>query len=47
MTIKHIVICGGGPTGFLSYGALKRLHEKEIWNKKEMWRLYMVVQLVV
>ena len=40
MTIKHIVICGGGPTGFLSYGALKRLHEKEIWNKKDIETIY-------
>jgi hypothetical protein len=27
--IKHIVINGGGPTGLLSYGALKYLFEKE------------------
>lgn len=27
--IKHIVINGGGPTGILSYGALKYLFEKE------------------
>ena len=40
MTIKHIVICGGGPTGFLSYGALKRLHEANIWDKKEIKTIY-------
>jgi hypothetical protein len=29
MTIKHIVIAGGGPTGFYTYGAAKFLYEKK------------------
>ena len=40
MTIKHIVICGGGPTGFLSYGALKKLYDEGIWNKKDIKTIY-------
>ena len=40
MTIKHIVICGGGPTGFLSYGALKRLHEKGFWKQENIKTIY-------
>ena len=31
MTIKHIVLCGGGPVGLISYGAVKELiHNKHI-----------------
>lgn len=30
MTIKHIVICGGGPVGLVSYGAIKKLINKKI-----------------
>ena len=32
MTIKHLVIGGGGPFGLSALGALKYLHEKEFWN---------------
>ena len=32
MVIKHIVISGGGPTGLISYGALKALSEGGFWN---------------
>ena len=32
MTIKHIVISGGGPTGLMSYGAAKYLHEESFWK---------------
>ena len=28
MTIKHLVLTGGGPIGFVEYGALKYLTEK-------------------
>ena len=31
MVIKHIVISGGGPTGFLSYGAAKYLSQQGFW----------------
>ena len=40
MAIKHIVICGGGPTGFLSYGALKMLNEKGFWKKDDLLTMY-------
>ena len=30
--IKHLVISGGGPTGFITYGVLKYLHEKSFGN---------------
>jgi hypothetical protein len=32
MTIKHIVISGGGPTGLLSYGALRCLAKENFWK---------------
>lgn len=40
MPIQHIVICGGGPTGFLSYGALRKLHDEGVWNKDELKSIY-------
>uniref|UniRef100_A0A6C0CSG3 PNPLA domain-containing protein n=1 Tax=viral metagenome TaxID=1070528 RepID=A0A6C0CSG3_9ZZZZ len=40
MTIKHIVISGGGPTGLLSYGALKKLNEQGIWKKDTLETVY-------
>ena len=30
MTIKHIVLCGGGPVGLVSYGAIKKLINEKI-----------------
>jgi predicted acylesterase/phospholipase RssA len=30
--IKHLVISGGGPTGFLTYGAARYLAQQSIWN---------------
>ena len=30
MTIKHIVLCGGGPVGLVSYGAIKKLMNNNI-----------------
>ena len=40
MTIKHLVISGGGPTGFITYGALKQLHKKNKWNLKNIKSIY-------
>jgi len=40
MPIKSIVITGGGPTGLLSYGALKHLHENGFWNIDEIKSIY-------
>jgi predicted acylesterase/phospholipase RssA len=40
MTIKHIVISGGGPTGLLSYGAAKYLEQREFWSMKNIETIY-------
>jgi NTE family protein len=32
MTIKHIVITGGGPSGLVSYGVLKHLNNEGFWS---------------
>jgi predicted acylesterase/phospholipase RssA len=40
MTIKHIVISGGGPTGLLSYGAAKYLEQQEFWSMKNIESIY-------
>ena len=38
--IKHLVISGGGPAGFLTYGALRYTAQKEIWNLNEIKSIY-------
>ena len=40
MTIKHLVIGGGGPFGLSAFGALKDLHDKEFWNIKNIKSIY-------
>lgn len=40
MTIKHLVISGGGPTAIKSLGSLKYLHEHGIWNIKDIKSIY-------
>ena len=40
MTVQHIVITGGGPTGFVSYGVIKRLHEEKIWSHENIKSIY-------
>ena len=40
MVIKHIVICGGGPTGLLSYGAAKHLSEQGFWTHENIETIY-------
>lgn len=40
MTIKHIVIAGGGPTGFYTYGAAKFLSEKQFWDINNIETIY-------
>lgn len=40
MTIKHIVLGGGGPIGLIYYGALKILHKRKIWNLKNIRTIY-------
>ena len=41
MTIKHFVLCGGGPCGLAIYGALKHLNKIEYWNLKDIESMYM------
>jgi len=38
--IKHLVISGGGPTGFISYGAIKYLFEKEFLSIDKLKSVY-------
>jgi NTE family protein len=38
--IKHIVISGGGPAGFLFYGAIRELHIKKFWNLENIETLH-------
>ena len=40
MTIKHLVLCGGGPIGFKIIGALQVLHENNFWNIEEIESIY-------
>ena len=40
MTIKHLVINGGGPNMWYMYGALKHLHENNIWNLENIESIY-------
>ena len=40
MTIKHIVISGGGPAGLQYLGALEHLHNKEFWKTEEIETIY-------
>jgi NTE family protein len=40
MTIKHLVIGGGGPNGFMFFGALKYLKEKLFWNNDNIKSIY-------
>ena len=40
MTIKHLVISGGGPAGFVTYGALKELHMKKTWKLENIKSIY-------
>ena len=40
MTIKHIVISGGGPTGFITYGAARHLAKENFWNLENIKTIY-------
>jgi predicted acylesterase/phospholipase RssA len=40
MTIKHIVISGGGPPGIIAYGVYKELEKKGFWNIKDIKSIY-------
>jgi predicted acylesterase/phospholipase RssA len=40
MTIKHLVISGGGPSGFLTYGAASHLARKGYWSLSDIESIY-------
>ena len=40
MVIKHLVISGGGPTGFLVYGIASQLAKKEFWQVADLKSIY-------
>jgi predicted acylesterase/phospholipase RssA len=40
MTIKHIVISGGGPVGLIFFGALEKLEQNKYWNLNEIESIY-------
>lgn len=40
MPIKHLVLSGGGPTGFLTYGAVSYLAKKGFWHLKDIESIY-------
>ena len=40
MTIKHLVIGGGGPAGLIMYGSLKTLHKKGVWDFKNIESIF-------
>jgi len=45
MTIKHLVISGGGPSGLLTYGIASYLEMNDFGNYLIL-RVFMVVRLV-
>ena len=40
MTIKHLVLSGGGPTGLITYGAISHLAKKGFWHLKDIESIY-------
>lgn len=40
MTIKHLVICGGGPSIFRTIGALYHLEDQHFWNISNIQTIY-------
>ena len=40
MTIHHLVLCGGGPSGFLIYGAARHLSKENYWDIKNIKTIY-------
>lgn len=40
MTIKHLVISGGGPTGVIALGALQHLEKNKFWNIENIESIY-------
>lgn len=42
MTIKHLVLPGGGAAGFRLIGALSELHDNGIWNKDDIQSIHSI-----
>jgi predicted acylesterase/phospholipase RssA len=40
MTIKHLVISGGGPSGLLAYGIASQLAKKGFWHLSDIKSMY-------
>jgi predicted acylesterase/phospholipase RssA len=40
MTIKHLVISGGGPLGLRYLGALEKLEQEEFWKLENIESIY-------
>lgn len=40
MTIKHLVLCGGGPSIFRTIGALYHLEDQQFWNIDNIQTIY-------
>ena len=40
MTIKHLIISGGGPLGFRYLGALEKLNKEDFWKIEEIESIY-------
>ena len=44
MTIHYLVLAGGGPNGFVTYGSLLQTALTNMWNIKDikmlLWRVY-------
>jgi predicted acylesterase/phospholipase RssA len=40
MTIKHLVLSGGGPTGIFTYGAASQLAKKDFWRLADIKSIY-------
>ena len=40
MPIKHLVLSGGGPTGFLTYGAASHLAKQGFWTLENLESIY-------
>ena len=41
MTIKHLVISGGGPLGFRYLGSLEKLEQEGFWNINNIESIYL------
>jgi len=40
MTIKHLIIGGGGPGGFINYGIIKKSNQENIWKYDNIESIY-------